>query len=80
MTALERLKIKEVIMYRPEEWKQLNNHPCSGDGCLECRDYANREAGADAMLEGLLANGLKVNNLSLEHQGKGTVIFIPEEE
>ena len=38
------------------------------------------EAGADAMLEALLDKGLKVNNISPEHSGKGTVIFIPDEE
>lgn len=36
------------------------------------------EAGADAMLKALRANGLKVNNSSPEN--KGLVIFIPEEK
>ena len=39
---------------RPEGWEELGDHPCGGDGCLQCRDYANKEAGADAMLEGLM--------------------------
>jgi len=40
-------------MYRPEGWLKLGEHPCSGDGCLECRDYTNKEVGADAMLEAI---------------------------
>ena len=36
---------------RPEGWEKLGEHRCSGDGCLQCRDVANREAGADAYEE-----------------------------
>lgn len=48
-------------MYRPEGWEILGEHPCGGDGCLQCRDYANKEAGADAMLEGLKKNAKKID-------------------
>ncbi len=40
-------------MYRPKDWEKLGEHACSGDGCLECRDYTNKEAGADAILEAI---------------------------
>ena len=67
---------------RPEGWPELGEHPCSGDGCLECRDYANREAGADAMLEGLRE---EVDSITVKsHKGKkrtpGVWVFIPEEK
>ena len=68
---------------RPEGWTNLF-HPAAST----VKDRHNKpishydafEYGADAMLESLLTSGLKVNNLSPEHEGKGTVIFIHEEE
>ncbi len=62
---------------RPEGWEELGEHPCSGDGCLQCRDYANKEAGADAMLE-----GLKKSGEFMEADGRDPacyLVFIPEE-
>jgi len=72
-------------MWRHKDWK--NPYPDDGStpyivDITSTRIMMHRawEGGADAMLEGLLEHGLKVNNLSIENQGKGTVIFIPEEE
>lgn len=39
--------------WRPDGWPKLGEHPCGGKGCLECRDSANKEAGADALMEAL---------------------------
>ncbi len=77
--------------YRPEGWVKLEEHPCSGDGCLQCRDYANREAGADAMLEGLKKDAyaeIKNDYDPIYMFGidetmelpKGHLVFIPEEK
>lgn len=78
---------------RPEGWEKLEEHPCSGEGCLQCRDYANREAGADAMLEGLWEEGCDLtkeeNQMNIAGRAvmdmivgnkvcKGRWVFIPE--
>lgn len=73
---------------RPDGWEAKPEHPCAGDGCLECRDYSNRETGADAMLEGLKANSPsfefseKWEKVSFDIIGKGRayLVFIPEEQ
>ncbi len=67
--------------YRPKDWD--NPHLwVDEDGFDKWGEhYDSYEAGADAMLGELLTKGLKVNNINFkEHPGKGTVIFIPEEE
>ena len=65
-------------MYRPKDWKEKWVSPKVFTS-REIRDIY--EAGADAMVKALLTKGLKVNNINFkEHPGKGTVIFIPEEE
>ena len=60
---------------RPEGWTELGAHPCSGDGCLECRDYANREAGADAYEEGLMREGIDYSEPSIICAEDNTVIY-----
>ena len=62
-------------MYRPNGWPDETKYNYHKE-----IDEEVFEAGADAYEKALLKNGLKVNNLSIENQGKGTVIFIPDEE
>ena len=73
-------------MWRPKEWK----NPCTQeenqtDFSFLATKFSQAdmqklyEMGADAMLNALLTSGIRVNNLSIEHQGEGTVIFIQDE-
>ena len=71
-------------MYRTKDWK--NPYPDEVKIPLITDIPATRtmlhrayEAGADALLQRLFDKGLRVNNFGDIH-GKGTVIFIPDEE
>ena len=76
-------------MYRPEEWK---GYHCVDGKCIECDtnpvDCNNHyEAGADAMLEGLKKEcgslewtGNTARVTLPKSEGKGHLVFIPEEE
>ena len=78
-------------MWRPDDWRTPNVfalRDCKPNQCVTAEDVRHIskneakafEAGADAMLQGLLTKGLRVNNLGDMPQGKGTVIFIPDKE
>ena len=64
--------------WRPEDWEDGKVYDTEKKGGIS--DAEIFEAGADAMLQSLLSCGLKVVNLSIEHQGRGTIVFIPDQK
>ena len=70
-------------MWRPEDLKNpfspaaITVRNVFGDKPIS--HYEAFEYGADAMLEALREKGLKVTNFGDLPQGKGLIIFIPEE-
>ena len=58
-------------MWRPKDWE-----------CKYLGKKANKyfELGADAVLEALRKGATRVNNLGDLPQGKGVIVFIPEEK
>jgi len=87
-------------MYRPDNWPKCPcdscDHPDVDDygylcdlACGKRSAWFNREAGADAMLEVLIASGDPVDTSSITKVkdgvmiapvGKGTLVFIPDKE
>ena len=71
-------------MFRPDGWE----NPYEEDRFVFDREWSDFEAGADAMLEGLKANGgVYINeedvatiSVPLVGKTKGWLVFIPEEE
>lgn len=71
-------------MWRPDSWENSSGKGFKYGGWTPPDEPTRRasvgiyEAGADAMLEALLKDGLRVNNLGDIPQGPGTIIFIPD--
>ena len=77
-----------TTQYRPEGWE--NNNPCVECDCVNIKDrvcdmtcislakYEGKEAGADAMLEGLKKEGDYVKDWGTLNK-RGYLVFIEEE-
>ena len=65
-------------MYRPKDWASgAEIYDTEKKGGIS--DAEMFEAGADAMLKGLREGATQVSNLGELPQGKGVVVFIPDE-
>lgn len=67
-------------MWRPKEGWDNPFKSVSEGGHLESPTGASIfEAGADAMLEALRKGATRVNNMGDPPQGKGVIVFIPDD-
>jgi len=80
---IEKLNYRDGI----EAEMKAEEHPCSGEGCLECRDFDNRQTGRKEVLEwvkrvgepseadinatGYIGIGLDDWQVALEYWGEG---------
>lgn len=77
----QKVKVRRRKMWRPENW--INPYKVSPTfrplTTIETLELAV-EAGADAILKALRTGATRVNNMDDPPQGRGVIVFIPDEE